>query len=94
MFGGSSGTVPERLKPEALTWLCRGQELSYFRGVYINGKKGPHGLVCEEHDISTYKYLGLDFVADAVAGGTCVPAEFDGEAYEVYVEGDNADGDA
>ena len=82
----------EESRPEA--WLCRGQELSYFRSVYINGEKGRHGLVCENYDASTFKYFSLDLVAEGVADGTCVPAEFDGEAYELYVESDSADGDA
>lgn len=81
-------------KREAFAWLCLGKEPSYFRSVYINGNKGPHGLVCENVDLSTYKYLGVDLVADLVADGTCVGAEFVGETYELHVESDNAAGGA
>jgi hypothetical protein len=57
------------LTPEVSTWLCRGQELSYFRSVYINGDKGRHGLVCESYDASTFKYFGLHLVAESMAEG-------------------------
>jgi hypothetical protein len=82
----------EESRPEA--WLCRAQELSYFRSVYINGEKGRRGLVCENYDASTFKYFSLDLLAEGVADRTCVPAEFDGEAYELHVQSDSPDGDA
>jgi hypothetical protein len=81
-------------KPEAASWLCQGQELSYFRSVYINGEKGRHGLVCENSGTSTLKYFGIDLVADVVADGSCVPAEFDGAAYRLNLESVDNGGDA
>ncbi|MBV6417316.1 MAG: hypothetical protein CMLOHMNK_01963 [Steroidobacteraceae bacterium] len=66
----------------------------YFRSVYINGERGSHGLVCEDYDSSTFKYLGMDLVAESIADGSCVPAErYSGSEYELYVEG-VGDGDA
>jgi hypothetical protein len=80
-------------KPKVSTWLCDGRELSYFRSVYINGDKGRHGLVCESYDADTFEYFGLDLVDENLADGTCVVAEFNGEAYELYFESDNGEGD-
>jgi hypothetical protein len=54
--------------------------------VYINGARGRHGLICEDNGISTLKYLGMDLVADVLEDGSCVPAEFDGSVYELYIE--------
>jgi hypothetical protein len=65
------------------SWLCLGAKLTYFRSVYIDGRNGPHGLVCEDYDLPTFMYLGVDLVVDAVASGSCVRAEFDGSRYEV-----------
>ena len=81
-------------EPEPSSWLCLGQERSYFRSVYINGKKGRHGLVCENHYASSFKYFGMDLVFDVLADRTCVVAEFNGEAYELYVESSHADDDS
>ena len=71
---------------DLVSWLCRGDKLVYFRSVYVNGAKGRHGLVCENNGTSTLKYFGMDLVADVVADGSCVQAEFDGSVYELYVE--------
>jgi hypothetical protein len=73
-----------------LGWLCSGEKLHYLRSVYINGERGPHGLVCET---GYYKYYGLDFVAELVKEGTCVPVERDRLTYElrVHVERDPND---
>src|SRR5262245_25727175 len=40
----------------AVGWLCRGEKLVYFRSVYLNGEKGPHGLVCESNGTSALRY--------------------------------------
>jgi hypothetical protein len=77
----------------ALSWLCRGQKLVYFRSVYVSGGKGPHGLVCEDNGTSSLKYFGMDLVADVIDDRSCVPAEFDGSRYKLYVAEDR-DGDA
>ena len=80
----------ERSAPgsDAVSWLCRGANLVYFRSVYINGERGPHGLVCEDLHASTFKYLGLDLVAQSIADGSCVPAErYSGSEYELNLEG-------
>jgi hypothetical protein len=72
----------------------RGQNLVYFRSVYINGELGSHGLVCQDLDEPTFKYLGMDLVADSIADASCVPVErYYGTEYELYLEG-VGDGDA
>jgi hypothetical protein len=86
----------ERRAPEAdaVSWLCGGTNLVYFRSVYINGERGSHGLVCQDLDAPTFKYLGMDLVADSIADGSCVPVErYYGSEYELYLEG-VGDGDA
>ena len=70
-------------------WLCAKHKLRYFRSVYVNGDKGPHGLVCEDNGTSRLKYFGTDLVAEVVEGGECVPAEFDGAAYQLQFESVN-----
>jgi hypothetical protein len=77
----------------AASWLCRGQKLVYFRSVYVSGGKGAHGLVCEDNGTSSLRYFGMDLVADVIGDRSCVPAEFDGSRYELYVDEDR-DGDA
>jgi hypothetical protein len=76
-------SYPDQATADALSWLCRKEELSYFRSIYINGSKGRHGLVCETFDA---KYLGMDLITESVANGSCVPAEFDGSVYELYIQ--------
>jgi hypothetical protein len=44
-------------RADAVSWLCRGEKLVYFRSVYINGEKAPHGLVCENNGTSTLRYF-------------------------------------
>jgi len=78
---------------DALSWLCAGGNLVYFRSVYINGDKGPHGLVCEHYDGHAFRYLGLDLAAESVADHSCVPAASDGSRYELVVD-EVGDGDA
>jgi hypothetical protein len=74
-------------EPEAVGWLCRGENLVYFRSVYINGKRGSHGLVCTDYDTATFKYLGMDLVVESIADGSCVPAErYSGSEYKLYLE--------
>jgi hypothetical protein len=85
----------DRSEPDsdAVRWLCRGQELVYFRNVYVNGVKGSHGLVCENNGTSALKYFGVDLAADVATDGSCVRAKFDGSVYELYV-GEVGDDDA
>jgi hypothetical protein len=71
---------------DAVNWLCQGGELAYFRSVYPTGAKGGHGLVCEDNSPYTPKFIGMDAVAEVVADGSCVRAESDGSAYELYVD--------
>jgi hypothetical protein len=75
-----------KLNVETLGWLCGKNKLRYFRSVYVNGEKGPHVLVCEDNGTSSLKYFGVDLVADVIEEGACVPAEFNGAAYELYFD--------
>lgn len=70
---------------ETVPWLCSGR-LVYLRSVYVNGARGRHGLVCANDGTSTLKYFGTDLVAEVVAHGSCVRAEFDGNTYKLHVE--------
>jgi hypothetical protein len=81
----SEGGAPEA---HAVSWICRSANLVYFRNVYINGERGPHGLVCGGHDAPTFKYLGMDLVAESIAHGSCVPVDsYNGSQYELSLEG-------
>ncbi len=70
-------------------WLCGQHRLRYFRSVYVTGPKGPHALVCEDNGTSSLKYFGIDLVAEVIADGACVPAEFDGSVYQLVFDNVN-----
>ena len=71
---------------DAVSWLCRGGSLTYYRNVYISGERGPHGLVCDDYGSSTFRYLGMDLAAESIGRGSCVRVECYESAYEPLVE--------
>jgi hypothetical protein len=79
---------------ETVEWLCGRHQLRYFRNVYVTGARGPHGLVCEDVGTSSLKYFGVDLTKDSIEFGSCVPAEWDGTAYQLHFENVNTSSDA
>ena len=79
---------------ETVGWLCANRKLRFYRSVYVTGDKGPHVLVCEDYGPSSLKYFGMDMVSSIVTHGGCVPAEFDGTAYQLHFEDVNVEDDA
>ena len=74
-------------------WLCAPPHHQYLRNVYLNGTKGPHGLVCNDAGLFKLKYFGVDLVADVLNDHTCLNLEYDGRAFHVVVAQARSGGD-